>query len=224
MEGIGKKVIIFIPGFKGSVLLRTEDNKHIWLSTKEILFGNSSIKLSLVNNETTYKEGGILNSVPVIPKIFEINFYKSFLNNLINTLSHKYKIINFSYDWRMDIISTVLRLNELIESLKSEYSINIIAHSMGGLITSYFLRYGLQLPETCKENWAGAKIIDKVVLAGVPFQGSVEMFCEIQNGSKVVFNRNLLDFETMSSFQSAYQLLPSPDIKFIIKDKKLLNL
>ena len=53
----------------------------------------------------------------------------------------------FTYDWRQDIVKTVGKLDELIEQIRRDYGdpylrVDVIAHSMGGLIVRYFERYG----------------------------------------------------------------------------------
>ena len=80
----------------------------------------------------------------------------------------------FAYDWRRDNVENAHALKAFIEQKKAEvraeykarYGIekddikfDIVAHSMGGLLTRYFLRYGDQaLPEDGslpELNWAG---------------------------------------------------------------------
>ncbi len=215
------KIIILIPGFKGSRIIKKVDQKLIWLTLWEIFFGRSSLKLQ---NKDIYTANGILSAIPVIPGIIEIDIYKSFLKKCEVSLKNNFRIIEFSYDWRKDIIDSVEKLNRLIDSFKNEYSISIAAHSMGGLITAYYLRYGSQQPDTAKENWSGLDNIDKIIMAGVPFKGSLQIFCEIQNGANIALNNRLLDYEAMSSFPSVYQLLPDPDIRCVHNEKDYINI
>jgi pimeloyl-ACP methyl ester carboxylesterase len=67
---------------------------------------------------------------------------------------------------------------ELEQWLADGYRFDIVAHSMGGLVTRYFLRYGDaplpadgSLPEL---TWKGAEQIDRVVLVGTPSLGSMD--------------------------------------------------
>ena len=51
------------------------------------------------------------------------------------------------YDWRKDNIVAVRKLHALIEQIRVDYGdpnlrVDIIAHSNGGLIANYYLRYG----------------------------------------------------------------------------------
>jgi hypothetical protein len=81
---------------------------------------------------------------------------------------------------------------------------------MGGLIAAYYLRYGSQPPDHTVETWAGASQVDAVVLAGVPYRGSMTTFRNMQYGRQIGFNKILLTAEAVSSFPASYYLLPAP--------------
>lgn len=53
----------------------------------------------------------------------------------------------FYYDWRQDNVITAGKLANFIDQIRKDYDdpdlkVDIVAHSMGGLITRYFVRYG----------------------------------------------------------------------------------
>ncbi|NJR67669.1 MAG: hypothetical protein HC771_02630 [Synechococcales cyanobacterium CRU_2_2] len=107
----------------------------------------------------------------------------------------------FAYDWRRDNAENAQLLNEFIleksEYLRQEYrerwglepaeiKFDIIAHSMGGLLTRYFLLYGDRplpdqgpLPEI---TWAGARYVDRVILLGPPNGGTLETLVQLTQG------------------------------------------
>jgi pimeloyl-ACP methyl ester carboxylesterase len=157
----------------------------------------------------------------------------------------------FPYDWRQDNVSNAQRLHQFIlekrQELQREYrrrygieaadiEFDIVAHSMGGLLTRYFLRYGDRdlpadgsLPEV---TWEGASYVDRVILIGTPNAGSLDAFVNLTHGTTVKpFNlihdpipalanwfgklgigpvnppRNAVVFDT---FTSLYQMIPRP--------------
>ncbi|MDA2925599.1 hypothetical protein MYX65_13295, partial [Acidobacteria bacterium AH-259-L09] len=146
--------------------------------------------------------------------LYTVDVYDSFIETLEDRFKGKAQIISFSYDWRRDNFKTVAKLDQLVDELinSGTRSISIIAHSLGGLITTYYLRYGMQEPEIIAElptkTWNGAQKIDRVVLAGVPFKGAMIRFQDTQWCTRFGLNRTLLTAPAISSFPSTYQLLP----------------
>lgn len=133
----------------------------------------------------------------------------------------------FAYDWRRDLVDAVKRLDAHIRAKAEQVAIlragapgvgpdqvrfDILSHSMGTLITRYYLMYGVQdLPEDGSLpvlNWAGAKWIGKAVLVAPPNAGSVTAFENLVNGRSLgplqAFNRPAL----LGSHFSVYALMP----------------
>ena len=80
---------------------------------------------------------------------------------------------------------------------------------MGGLATSYYLRFGAQEPQMPVESWEGAKLINRAVLVATPFRGSMKMFRDLQLGAPTFWNDSLLSREVLATFPSSYDLLPT---------------
>ncbi|MCA9256173.1 MAG: hypothetical protein KDA33_11075 [Phycisphaerales bacterium] len=109
----------------------------------------------------------------------------------------------FAYDWRRSNVENAALLKAFIEE-KREYirgqlrkkhgrdcddvKFGIVAHSMGGLLTRYFLRYGdAPLPESGDLpdlTWAGAQYVDKAILVGTPNAGSVSALDQLVHGAR----------------------------------------
>jgi len=140
----------------------------------------------------------------------------------------------FDYDWRRDISENAVKLDNFIrerqEYVSREYArrfgiqnaapkFDIVAHSMGGLLARYYLRYGRQslpndgtLPTI---DWSGARQIEKVVLIGTPNDGSVLALRDLVNGyqpSKIVPFQTPVVLGTMPSI---YQLLPTEEATWL---------
>jgi len=133
----------------------------------------------------------------------------------------------FDYDWRRDNVESAKRLHEFIlekrayvqAELEKRYGIanydvkfNIVAHSMGGLIARYYLRYGpIDLPEDGSippVTWAGARYVEHVILVGPPNAGSVKSLIRLVRGRK--FGPFLPKYEPaiLGTMPAMYQLLP----------------
>ncbi len=135
----------------------------------------------------------------------------------------------FDYDWRRDNIETAAKLHAFIkekrEYVRQEYKrrygidkddikFDIVAHSMGGLITRYFLRYGGQDlgPDGSAPalNWDGANDVERVVLIGTPNAGSPQALLSLVDGYQLGPLLPVFPPALLGTFQSPYQLLPRP--------------
>ena len=207
--------IIFVPGFKGTLLEDPNSQKRVWLTASEALFGTRSLALtSLVDRgEPELQIGSTFRKLRVLPFIYSIDIYGSFLDFVENKYSETHRVVPFVYDWRMDNHSAVVALDELVHKLRGEgvEDVTLVGHSMGGLVVSYYLRYGTQDFENPVSDWSGAKNVSKVILAGVPYRGSISMFHDMLRGLKTGRNTSLFNAEAIGSFPSSYQLLPHPE-------------
>ena len=133
----------------------------------------------------------------------------------------------FDYDWRRDNVENAKRLRDFIAEkrkyVQTQYKLHygidnadvkfdIAAHSMGALLTRYFLMYGGEdlpadgaLPTL---TWAGAQHVERVILIGPPNAGSAEALLDLVEGRRFA---PLLPFyppAVLGTFPSVYELLP----------------
>lgn len=144
----------------------------------------------------------------------------------INYGKEHFTCFQFDYDWRLDNSANAARLHDFIVDreayLIKEYAdkygetvdhvkFTIVAHSMGGLIARYYLRYGNQpLPHDGsppEPTWAGVQNVEQAILIGTPNAGSAKSLGQLLGGLK------LGPFGTypsavLASYPSLYQLLP----------------
>ncbi len=131
---------------------------------------------------------------------------------------------SFFYDWRQDNVGNAIALGRFIEEAERQVEatrsdagatqrhpirFDILAHSMGGLITRYYLRYGpLDVLAEAEPTitWAGADNIGRIILIATPNFGAMEALKELITGVKypvVKFEQALL-----ATYVSLYQMLP----------------
>lgn len=146
-----------------------------------------------------------------------------------------YTCFQFAYDWRRDNVENARRLHEFIlekrdyvrRQYQKHYGIDkpdikfdIAAHSMGGLITRYFLRYGQQdLPQDGTLpllNWQGAELVERVILVGTPNAGSANTFLNLIQGEQLAPILPHYSPALLGTFPSVYQLLPRPRHKSVV--------
>lgn len=206
--------IIFVPGYKGSFLRSSSTGQRVWLQAKNAIFPGHSLAYDLSNHEikaaSTLEPDKIFDQITFLRGLYSKDVYHSWFSRLSQSRP-TVQLIPFAYDWRADYWEQVSKLDQLISGLKNNgiETIDIIAHSLGGLIAAYYLRYGIQDPDTAKETWAGAHNIRHVVFAAVPFRGTLKAIYDLAYGEVVGFNRSLLHKSIIRTFPVAYELLPS---------------
>ena len=134
-----------------------------------------------------------------------------------------YTCYQYPYDWRRDIAEQAAALHVYVlnarqaaqreEGLDQPPRVDVVAHSMGGLVLRYYLRYGPQplpddgsLPEL---TWEGARYVDSAVLIGTPNAGSVLSLRQLVEGVNYVgLITPTYSPAVLGTMPSIYQLLP----------------
>ena len=133
----------------------------------------------------------------------------------------------FDYDWRRDNVENAQRLDRFIrekrafvqEQLKARFGVeaaevkfDVVAHSMGGLLLRYYLRYGAaDLPADGSPpelTWAGAENVEQAVLIAPPNAGAVESLEQLVNGKDYGPFVARYPAVLLGTFPSGYQMLP----------------
>ena len=133
----------------------------------------------------------------------------------------------FDYDWRRDIAGSAKLLHEFIlarrayvqAEIATRYGIenhdvkfDLVAHSMGGLVARYYLRYGpADLPEDGSPpplTWDGARYVERAVMIATPNAGSVNALMELVEGNKLGPFLPRYQPALIGTMPSVYQLLP----------------
>lgn len=135
-----------------------------------------------------------------------------------------YTCYQYPYDWRRDISEQAASMHERVteaqekvrgaRGLEETYpvKIDVVAHSMGGLVLRYYLRYGAaplpddgSLPEL---TWAGAEHVSRAFLVGTPNAGSAESLQQLVDGLNL--NPIFPNYRpgVVGTLPAIYQLLP----------------
>src|SRR5262249_47775238 len=143
----------------------------------ELVWGGASSlanfhRLNLVKpNPEPLKPCGLLDKISVLGPFWKIEAY----GGLIETLKglgyeEGLTLFIFTYDWRQSNIDSARLLSELISSINAP-TVDIVAHSMGGLVSTIYLH-----------NFDGIKRVNKIIFLGTPFLGSMNAFATLSDG------------------------------------------
>ena len=159
------------------------------------------------------------------------------LSGAVDYGEQHFTCFQFPYDWRRDNAENARRLHQFllqkktyIEAQRKErYGIeepvkfDIVAHSMGGLISRYYLRYGDQgagdgagQPEL---NWAGCELVERLIMIGTPNNGSAKSLISTHEGFSFSFLLDSFPSGMVATLPSIYQLMPSGPNPAVFDDK-----
>jgi pimeloyl-ACP methyl ester carboxylesterase len=195
-EARPQPVVFLLPGIMGSHLA-IGDNR-IWIDPVDLAFGGLS--------QLDIKAEGVWAEAPV----------SMAYGDLVKFLAHSHEVIPFPYDWRISLLAEANRLADAIESKLTEaeprnHPVNIIAHSMGGLLARTMIA-------THPETWARlCKHPDaRLIMLGTPNGGSFIVPLVFTGRESMVKQLAMVDFsnnqaqllEILRFYPGLMQMLP----------------
>jgi len=188
--------VIFVPGIMGSELWLGKE--RIWPNLKVLFKESEFFKYPGLPG---IEARGILQEVVVVPNLIKLEQYSRLGDYLVENLGYTRGVdfFEFAYDWRQDVRKTARQLAQYIEALAVKYPLKIIAHSLGTLVSRYYI-----------ERCGGKGKIDKLILMGGPHLGTPNAV------SSLLFGPEVLPFgllgeklrKVVSTFETSYQILP----------------
>lgn len=205
------EVVILLPGIMGSQLLK--DKELIWPgSPAELLLPYSKMEQLL---EPELEVGDIIRSLSVSDQY--VTLVEALGRCDFDETGDKPTLLVCPYDWRKDNKLAAARLSNMVSKARSDHGagvvINLVAHSMGGLVCRYFLESGAFTEENCQ----GFKNVLRLVTIGTPHRGAPLALCAALGQIKRLFLnaaqvKQLADCE---EFPALYQLMPPSSEPFL---------
>jgi Lecithin:cholesterol acyltransferase len=212
-----KDIIVLLPGITGSVLKK--DGKIVWgYSAKSIgkaLFSGGGAwtrDLALPDDDPEMDDLGdgitadeLMPDLHLLPGLWKIDGYSKITNAIENNfeVTPGKNLFRLPYDWRRDNRVAARKLARLSHqwlkdwravSGNADARLILVGHSMGGLVSRYFLE--------CLEGWRNTHAL---ITFGTPYRGSPNALDSLANGLKM----GPLDLSELArQLTSIYQLLP----------------
>ena len=219
--------VVLIHGTMGARLYNESSDNEIWPgSLRRLLFDDyEAIELDISNRAELFVPSNLIPS-----GITDGAAGKDFYGRIMEVLQsagryeltqlgtpaegNRRRLYVFDYDWRQDNVFTVRQLHDFIETIRQDHNdpelkVDVVAHSMGGLITRYYSRYGTQDVLDDNDfpvNMEGASRLRRAVLLGTPNFGSVLAADILDKGMRIGFGT--VPVEVVATFPSAFQVLP----------------
>lgn len=219
--------VVVIHGALGSRLSNSLTGTEVWPgSLRSIVFGKyKDLKYDIDPDALTPVPSRLVPS-GIAKSAWGVDFYGRILDTLENAGGYSpsqpgdlavhgdQRYYVFKYDWRQDNVESARQLDAFIDRIRDDYGdpqlkVDVVAHSMGGLITRYYIRYGtvdVLDNNGFPVNMHGASRIRRVVLLGTPNLGSVGALRTLIKGYKVGLGS--IPPEVAATFPSTYQVLP----------------
>jgi pimeloyl-ACP methyl ester carboxylesterase len=216
-----RDIVVLLPGITGSVLQK--DGKDVWNVTggsilRALLSLGQNVKdLALDEDPPDVDDLGdgvtapkIMRDIHLIPGLWKIDGYSKPLNYITDTFDvvPGENFFEFPYDWRRDNRVAARKLAKDAEgwlaawrekSGAGDAKLILVGHSMGGIISRYYLE--------CLEGWRDTRVL---VTFGTPYSGSLNSIGTLVNGLKKKIGPVGIDLsDLVRSLTAIYQLLPT---------------
>lgn len=203
-QATGRTPVIVVPGSFGSSLWRGAE--QVWPSVRTVLSTPERLHYS---DSDPLEVRGVVGEVVLLPKLFTIESYNRIGDYLENELRYTRgdDLLEFAYDWRADLRIAAQRLAEQVERWAVGRPITIIAHSMGCLVTRYYI-----------DCLGGHSKVGRLLLIGGPNYGIAAGLTNAlptrlgdQLPATLALGGSLgrRFVEMLASFPASYQLLPA---------------
>jgi len=211
--------VILVPGIMGSYLYSSIDpGVEVWPAVGKTVIDPWDLHLNQLIMDEQGKPSHNSMIVPpqdIIRSVLDKDFFAGLIEELKqNGYEEGKNLFVFPYDWRLDLnwsangipYSGFDSLKDKIEKIKLQtgaQKVNIIAHSMGGLVAKDYIKH------------YGSDSVNKFIDIGTPHLGAPEALKILMYGDDLGFNYlglglNLERIKLISqNFPSVYQLLPS---------------
>ena len=228
--------LVLIHGTMGSKLRMIDSQEEVWPGKiNQLIFSNYKNLANLIEPSGEAIAASNIESYAIFDSYSGLSLYDEIIETLVKFGDYQLNEINtpskpgknlyvFHYDWRQGNVHNAKVLAGYIDQVlinhPDQEKVDVVAHSMGGLILRYYQRFGdqdvLSSLEKLKDNnpYSKAQFIRHAILLGTPQLGSVKSVKRLQQGFD--FNLRNIPVEVQITMPSVYQLLPHPQSHSVV--------
>lgn len=228
--------VIVIPGLMGTSLVDARSGVELWPGSLQDLAFSDHARLARIG--PAWEGDDSIRAGAVIRRLGGIDIYGALLDTLLQAGRFsegrpgepvrgpdRRRFYTLAYDWRQPNIVAVRQLHALIDQIRIDHGdptlrVDLIAHSNGGLIAQYYLRYGPNdvLEQADPQPWAeGRQRIRRVAMLGTPKLGAVAGLRRLLEGYRFILRT--VPVEALATFPTVFETLPHP-LTRVIHDRE----
>lgn len=241
-ENPAQPPVIVIPGLMGSNLVDTRSGEELWPGPLRTLAFSDYARLARIGPE--WERGDGIEARELIRRIGGLDIYGELLDILEGagrfqpsrpgvpvSGNDRRRYYVLAYDWRQSNIAAVRQLHALIDQIRKDYGdptlkVDLIAHSNGGLIANYYLRFGPHdvLEQRQPTVWdEGHLRVRRLAMLGTPNLGSVTSLQRLKQGFR--FGLRTVPVEVLATFPTVLESLPHPQTRVVFdRDGQAIDL
>jgi pSer/pThr/pTyr-binding forkhead associated (FHA) protein/pimeloyl-ACP methyl ester carboxylesterase len=192
-----RRPVVIVPGMMGSELW--QGSHRVWPNVKHMFTHPDTYMLP---EKEPLQARGLVGEVVIVPNLYKMDQYGRLCQYMEEALGYQEgrDLLTFSYDWRKDIREASRKLAQTVDEWNVTGPVTIIAHSMGSLVSRYYV-----------ERLGGKSKVERLLMMGAPHNGGPKAI------SALVTGKGLIPFGLMgeqvrrvfSTFTSAHQVLPT---------------
>lgn len=196
-SGVKRRPVVVVPGMMGSTLYR--GSELVWPNVRRML---TEPDLFRYPGTTELTPRGLVNEIVVIPNLIKQDQYSRLTTFLNEGLGYEVgkDLLEFPYDWRQDVRISARQLGAAIENWGVREPITIIAHSLGTLVSRYYL-----------DCLGGSRRVDRIVFLGAAHYGVPKSLVVLSQGPGFLPFGLFADKmrAVLTTFPAAHQILPT---------------
>jgi pimeloyl-ACP methyl ester carboxylesterase len=196
-----QRPVVFIPGILGSKLCK--NGEPLW-GNRSSLINFGQLALDSENGQDSIVPCGLVEKINLFGPFWTIHQYDAILSAFRDLgYTRGQDLFIFDYDWRRSNFETAQAFKEFVDRTPQlrDQQFDIVAHSMGGIVTRIYL-----------QKKGGISKVRKVVYLGTPFQGSMNALATLSDGWGAFLNRLAGGLEqirrTILTMPAFYELFP----------------
>ncbi len=192
-----RRPVVIVPGMMGSELW--QGSQRVWPNVKHMFTHPDTYVLP---GKSPLEARGLVGDVVIVPNLYKMDQYSRLSQYLEEALGYEEgkDLLSFAYDWRKDVREASKKLAQAIAAWDVSGPVTIIAHSMGCIVSRYYV-----------ERLGGKSKVERLLMMGAPNNGGAKAIVALLSG------KGLIPFGLMgekvrrifSTFISAHQVLPT---------------